>query len=69
MTYYQKAISEMPEASGYDPRHVEAFIRLEHSTLGGLTAGRFKKEVKIAVACIRAGGADAAERCAKSFGL
>ncbi|MDD4972512.1 MAG: hypothetical protein PHT07_24030 [Paludibacter sp.] len=54
---------------GIDPRHVEAYMRLEHSTLDGLTAKQFNEEVKICIACVEADGITNAESCAKSFGL
>lgn len=72
-TYWQKAIREDAAKLGmigrYDPRHVEAYIRIANDTLGGLTPSQFKREIKIAAACIDEGGIDAAERCAQSFGL
>lgn len=52
-----------------DPRHVEAFMRVEHSTLDGLSARQFAAEVVLARDCIREGGRDMAERVAQSFGL
>ncbi len=67
MTPYEKQIA--PLAAGYDPRHVEAFMRSEHSTLDGLSPSRFRAEVKIACACIDEGGNILAERIAKSFGF
>jgi hypothetical protein len=30
-----------------DPRHIEAFMRLEHRALGSLSPAQFKKEVKV----------------------
>lgn len=54
---------------GTDPRHVEAYMRLEHSTLDGLSRSQFKQEVAIGIACIEEGGILAAESCAQSFGL
>jgi len=54
---------------GTDPRHVEAYMRLEHSTLDGLNEKQFKEEVKIGIACVEMDGLIHAESCAKSFGL
>ena len=54
---------------GFDPRHVEAYMRVEHSTLDGLCPARFREEVAIACACVAEGGTDMAERIAKSFGF
>ena len=53
--------------SDCDPRHVEAYMRLEFSTLDGLSS-RFAKEARAAAACVRE-DVDAAERLAKSYGL
>ena len=52
-----------------DPRHAEAYIRLEHSTLDGLSAEKFRQECEIAAACVDEGGISAAEFLAESFGL
>lgn len=54
---------------GYDPRHIEAYMRVEHSTLDGLSPSRFKAEAKLAAACVDEGGIEMAERIAKSFGF
>lgn len=53
----------------YDPRHVEAYMRLEHSTLDGLDQRQFWNEVATAVECINIGGVDDAEALAQSYGL
>ncbi len=52
-----------------DTRHIEAFMRSEHSTLDHLPSDRFRTEVVIALACIEEGGRENAERIARSFGL
>lgn len=54
---------------GYDPRHIEAYMRLEHSTLDGLTRERFVAEAQIAMQCVSIEGRATAERLAHSFGL
>lgn len=56
-------------APGHDPRHVEAYMRIEHPTLDGLSRMEFADEVEFAVICITADGLENAELCAKSFGL
>lgn len=56
-------------AQGYDPRHIEAFMRLLFSTLDHLSPDTFCREVALACACIDVGGVARAERCARSFGL
>ena len=69
---YQQTIREMAAALGYvgvDPRHVEAWMRLEHSTLDGLSRARFRDEVEIAIACIHHDGTKNSESLAQSFGL
>ncbi len=69
---YQQTIREMAAALGYvgvDPRHVEAWMRLEHSTLDGLSRMRFRDEVEIAIACIHRDGTQNSESLAQSFGL
>lgn len=58
-----------PLAPGYDPRHIEAFMRVEHSTLDGLSPSRFRSEVKIAMMAVDEGGKEFAESIAKSFGF
>lgn len=54
---------------GIDPRHIEAYMRVEHTTLDGLNPRRFAAEVCLARQCVREGGRDMAERIAQSFGL
>jgi hypothetical protein len=66
-TYYQKVIE--PLAPGYDPRHIEAYMRVQHSTLGSLTPQEFAAEVNLCKACVDEAGVNAAEACALSFGL
>ena len=65
-TYQQRICALAPDQ---DPRHIEAYMRLEHSTLDGLADWQFADEVAIGVACIEQGGVEAAEQCARSFGL
>jgi hypothetical protein len=64
---YQDAIAAI--APGLDPRQVEAWMRLEHSTLDGLAPERFTSEVRVALACIAEAGSDESEALAASFGL
>lgn len=69
--YYDRIRTEIAQqgAIGIDPRHVEAYMRLEHSTLDGLSGSQFSSEVGVGIACVRHEGLDIAERCAQSFGL
>lgn len=69
---YEQRIREDAAALGFlgtNPRHIEAFMRLEHPTLDGLSARQFRDEVRLAIDCIRHGGTETAEDCARSFGL
>jgi hypothetical protein len=71
-TPYTQTIRETVARLGYlgvDPRHVEAYMRLDHPTLDGLSRSQFVSEVKIAVQCVDAAGVVSAERCAQSYGL
>ena len=54
---------------GVNPNWVEAFMRLEHPTLDGLSSRQFDAEIRIAVECIQLGGEDTARACAESFAL
>ena len=54
---------------GVDPRHVEAWMRIEHGTLDGLGPGRFRNEVEVAIALIDRAGTAESEALARSFGL
>lgn len=71
VTMYQVAIAKAPgaEASGIAPRLIEAYMRLEHPTLDGLSGQQFNDEVTIAIECIKEEGLEIAEQVAGSFGL
>jgi hypothetical protein len=66
-TFYQRRIAERTQ--NVDPRHVEAWMRLEHPTLDGLSAPEFEREVDLAVAAIAIAGPTESEALAASFGL
>ena len=66
MQTYQQRIATL--APGYKPAQIEAFMRVEHSTLDGLSPQRFASEVRLACQCIDADPA-MASRLAASFGL
>ncbi len=70
---YSQTIREAMARSGRigaaDPRHVEAWMRLEHGCLDGLSTGQFAAEVEVALACIAAGPVSASESLAQSLGL
>lgn len=69
--YYQTIREELARQGfiGFDPRHIEGYMRLEHPTLDGLSKREFAREVKIGVMAIIADGHVNAEANAKSFGL
>jgi hypothetical protein len=69
VTRWQREIAMMPKARGYDPRHIEGYMRLQHDIIGRLSKQQFSREVTLCIACIKEGGLDAAERNAQSFGL
>lgn len=56
-------------ADGIDPRHVEAWMRLEHPTLDGLSPAQFATEVRAGFLLVRASGSEESERLARSEGL
>ncbi len=53
----------------HDPRHIEAFIRVQYGTLDHLDRRMLEMESAIAAECITVGGLDEAEALAQSFGL
>lgn len=65
---YQDEIAKLVP-HGIDPRHIEAYMRVQYSTLDHLDSYTFKREVKLCVECVRVGGLEAAEAAAQSFGL
>lgn len=54
---------------GYDPRHIEGFMRIEHGTLDHLDRQRFTDEVRFCAIAVDEGGTVVAEDLAVSFGL
>ena len=54
---------------GSDPRHIEAWMRLEHGCLDGLGKEQFRSEVKTALACMDAATVQESESLADSFSL
>lgn len=70
---YSEAIREITAKLGYigqyDPRHIEAYMRLVHSTLDGLTHKQFVEEVKVSIECIDIEGESVAESLAVSYNL
>ena len=66
-TFYQRYIAE--RTRDIDPRHVEAWMRVEHPTLDGLSRREFIAAMHAAVGCAIDAGADESEALAASFGL
>mgnify|MGYP000845347003 CR=1 FL=1 len=73
MSFYQQAIREdmarLGRIGAADPRHIEAWMRLERGTLDALSPSQFRDEVKIALTCIEAGPLADSEALAQSMGL
>lgn len=69
-SHFQRSIMEKGLVpAGVDPRHIEGYVRLAHSTLGSLSWPTIRREVRIALGCIEEGGVTEAEACARSWGL
>jgi hypothetical protein len=66
-SFYQRFIAE--RTRDVDPRHVEAWMRVEHPTLDGLSRERFIAEMHVALGCAIDAGPEASEALAASFGL
>lgn len=62
-------LAETGHVGKYEPRHIEAYMRLECGTLDGLSRERFNAEVEISRQCVDAGGVEDAEALAQSYGL
>lgn len=73
MNLYSQMIRETMARNGRvgaaDPRHVEAWMRLEHGCLDGLSRQQFTDEVTIALQCVAAGPLTDSEALATSYGL
>lgn len=67
--FYQDLIRTLLKGRDYDPRHIEALMRLEYSTLDHLSREAFDREIKICTKVIDKIGKDEAEETAKSYGL
>jgi hypothetical protein len=66
-TFYQRFIAE--RTKDVDPRHVEAWMRLEHPTLDGLSCQGFTESMYAALASAIDAGPEKSEALAASFGL
>ena len=54
---------------GANPRHAEAWMRLEYGTLDHLGGPTWDRAIREALACMDASTADENENLAKSYGL
>ena len=66
-TYWQQRIGNYCHAD-IQPRHVEAYMRLEHGTLDKLSAAQFRRSIIEAEQCVVADH-NMAERLAQSYGI
>ena len=67
-TMYREKIAKL--APGYDPAHVEAWMRTAHSRgLDAMSSQTFASEVKVACQNIDEGGLDMADSLAELEGL
>ena len=66
-TFYQRFIAE--RTRNVDPRHVEAWMRIEHPTPDGLSEAEFVTAMHTALAAVVEAGPEASEELARSYGL
>ena len=70
---YAKIIEKILEKHGYggkyDPRHIEAYMRLVYGTLDGISRKSFETEVSACRLCIEIEGVEKAEALTLTFGL
>lgn len=70
MTIYQEAIQrQYPELTERECAYVEAWMRLEHPSLNGVSPDTFRREVNLSVICLRQVALEENEALALSFGL
>ena len=62
-------IAKLGYIGKYNPRHIEAYMRLQYSTLDHLSYQDFVNECKICIKCIDAEPIENAEKLAQSYGL
>ena len=66
-TFYQRLIAE--HVTDTDPRHVEAWMRVEHPTLDGLSRSEFVRTMYEALGQVQDAGQDESEALVASLGL
>ena len=67
VTFYQRFIAE--HVIDTDPRHVEAWMRVAHPTLDGLSRSEFVTAMYVALGQVQDAGPTESEALAASFGL
>lgn len=65
----ERHVAALKLATPYDAVVIEAWMRLEHGTLDALSPAQFRREVKVAIACIDATTPAENAALARSFGL
>lgn len=70
---YERIIREILAETGhlgqYDPRHIEAYMRVQYGTLDHLTREQFRDDMAIARECVDLDGVRNAEDAAISYGM
>ena len=66
-SFYQRYIAE--RTRDIDPRHVEAWMRVEHPTLDGLTTQQFNDAMYAALGAAMDAGPEESEALVATFGL
>lgn len=66
-SFYQRLIAE--RTRDVDPRHIEAWMRVEHPTLDGVSQSQFSEAMYAALATVLDAGPEQSEALAASFGL
>lgn len=62
-------LAEIGQIAVYDARHIEAYMRLNHSTLDHLSKKQFNNAIDLAIADINVDGRKMAEQLAISYNL
>lgn len=69
MSHYQDTIRRALGNRDYDPRHIEAYLRLQHGTLDHLSTDQMRDEIEVCVLCVDADGEAAAESLADTYAI
>lgn len=67
--FIRQAMRAIGKPDAANPRHIEAYMRLEYASLDHLGLDGFKYETSVALECIEYDGTEKAERIARSLGL